>query len=393
MLEGKTEEDLREAAMGTVMRQPNEKKAECILYFKKYLEDVDFICVNENIGHDIIAPIKNQFKICKGEMSSMFFADKIRVLNLDFVLGVKNKFTYEYDIFLDAQIVSYMDRYAKGTLERSLHGIVKPLLIKREIMSYLNFMPYIMENCLVKGNFNDLELENLYNTLYLLNLPLTSKDRARKEALKQCEEIEEKFFTYDLHKQKERYDYVYCMLLKIVILHFKKATHKEKLEELIDFENHVTYTCDIAFINIAYEFWEQGTSLSFFGRVQKGRQDLLKILKNMAWDIYHLFQACLEFSYFQKEKADVMMPLFYTVDKRLIELSKIAKIEGAIVDKKRRLSFPVYKMDIINKYFCYSEQKKYFGIEELHNRNQHRSRCVDTKMIGLELEQELMKIV
>ena len=69
--------------------------------------------------------------------------------------------------------------------------------------------------------------------------------------------------------------------------------------------NEVTCTLDPAFANLAYAYWEKGEKIRFFGTIQRNRKDILKQIRNMAWDIYHLFNTSLSY---QKENDLCLSP-------------------------------------------------------------------------------------
>ena len=111
---------------------------------------------------------------------------------------------------------------------------------------------------------------------YFLNTLMMSEEEARINADDSTNQIIQ-FVKYArmANVYKERYDYIYCMLLKIVLLNFEKFKIREKLIELLRFQNEVTCTSDMGFVNIGLAYWEQGTKLSFFGNVQKGKKNIL----------------------------------------------------------------------------------------------------------------------
>lgn len=388
-----TSEDKRDLAISQVVKTSNELRHLAVLDYAKYLRGVDFIYVDNINGIDLLAPIKKCFKITKGEMASVFASDNLKVLNLDCLYRYKKSFSFNYNILLDTQIISYIEKYVKGTLDKNLFEVIKPLKKRRPIQSTVDITLYLTENCLLKESFSDKEIENIFSLFYFLNLPIMSKKKAHFEAVKQTEMIQKFYFnSSQISKLQERYYYAYCCLLKIVILHFKNYGIKQKLIELLHFQNYETCTCDYFYINVAIEFWQKNTNFTFFGKVQKGRFDIIKILKNMAWDICHLFNTYLNFTCKGVNDPDINLPLFYTIDKRLLELSKHAKLELVAADHERNQSLPVFSTNSINAILSYSEQLDLLGAEKLHYRNMHR-KDVNTKLLSEKLESELINLV
>lgn len=109
-------------------------------------------------------------------------------------------------------------------------------------------------------------------------------------------------------------------------------------------------------INLAKLFFTYGTNIKFFGKIQKGRKDIVKSLKNMAWDIFHLHNTFNNLA-FMPENADFIIPFFITYDQRLKDIAPIYKLKSAAFIKngyKKHLYFltdlmdPTIKQDYFN---------------------------------------------
>ena len=385
-----TDEEIRELSIASVLNAKDQKYNDVIEKYSKYLEDVDFIFVDETKGSDLISLATSMFKLKKGHISSVFYSDKLMVQNLD-LLNKKNEGYYvNYDIGLDTQIVSYIERYLNGKLEEVNMPMISPLRVKRSISSEINIDAYVNENCIISKEFDSKQLLNIWSFFYFFNTPIMSDDEAKMKA----DESTNKIVRFVKHARmanvyKERYDYTYCTLLKIALLNFEKKGTKEKLIELLKFEKEVTCTMDMVAINIAIAYWEQGTKLRFFGKVQKGRKDILNVLHNMAWDVFHWTQTLLDFKTTTRKGADINIPLFYSVDMRFLELSEMIKLEAVAIDKRKNITFPHLQSNRLREILSDDELKEYFGPESLRQRNEKRG-YVDTEKIYKELESELL---
>lgn len=385
-----TDEEIRELAIGSVLNAENEGYNYAIKKYLKHLEDVDFIFVDENNGFDFVSPATHMFKLEKGQISSVFYSDKLTVQNLDFLNGKKDRIYVNYDIGLDTQVVSYIERYLSGKLDEVNIPVIMPLRVKRNMASEINIDAYVNENCIINKEFSSKQLLNIWSFFYFLNTPTMSDTEAKIKA----DESTNKIVRFVKHARmanvyKERYDYTYCTLLKIVLLNFEKKGTKEKLIELLKFEKEVTCTMDMVAINIAIAYWEQGTKLRFFGKVQKGRKDILNVLRNMAWDVFHWTQTLLDFKTTTRKGADINIPLFYSVDMRFLELSKIIKLKAVAIDKRKNITIPHLESNRLREFLSDDELKEYFGPEALRQRNEKRG-YVDTEKIYKELEIELL---
>ena len=101
-----TDEEIRELAIGSVLNAENEGYNYAIKKYLKHLEDVDFIFVDENNGFDFVSPATHMFKLEKGQISSVFYSDKLTVQNMDFLNGKKDRIYVNYDI-IDISLPDY----------------------------------------------------------------------------------------------------------------------------------------------------------------------------------------------------------------------------------------------------------------------------------------------
>ena len=385
-----TNAEIREMAIDKVCSVNNEDCLEVFNQYFSYLNNVDFIYVDLQRGSDIISSVINMFDIKKGEVSSVFYSNKLMILNTDLFSKKAEGVFLNYDIGLDTQIVSYIERYINGCLDDVNIPVVLPLRINRTIASEINIDAYVSENCIISKEFDFKNRISIWSVFYFLNTPMMSEEEAKIKADDSTNQIIQ-FVKYArmANVYKERYDYIYCMLLKIVLLNFEKFKIREKLIELLRFQNEVTCTSDMGFVNIGLAYWEQGTKLRFFGKVQKGKKNILNILRNMAWDIFHWMQTALNFKADPQKSACINIPMFYSVDSRFLELSKIIKLKAVAVDKTTNVTYPKFELNRLDKFLSFEEQKVHLGAEALRKRNENRG-YVDTEKIYKELEIELI---
>ena len=385
-----TNAEIREMAIDKVCGANNEERMAIFNQYLEYLNNVDFIYVDLQRGKDIISNVINMFSVMRGEISSVFYTNKLMMLNTDLFLKKAEGVYLNYDIGLDTQIVSYIERYINGSLDEANIPIVLPLRINRTIASEINIDAYVSENCIISKEFDFKNRINIWSVFYFLNTSMMSEEEAKINADDSTNQIIQ-FVKYArmANVYKERYDYTYCMLLKIVLLNFEKSKIREKLIELLRFQNEVTCTGDMGFVNIGLAYWEQGTKLRFFGKVQKGKKNILDILRNMAWDIFHWMQTALNFKVDPQKSACINIPMFYSVDSRFLELSKIIKLKAVAVDKNTNVTYPKFELNRLDEFLAFEEQKVYLGAEALRKRNESRG-YVDTEKIYKELEIELI---
>ena len=121
-----------------------------------------------------------------------------------------------------------------------------------------------------------------------------------------------------------------------------KKTLEEKMDMMCRYMKEELRTILIAELILSKKYFERGQSFNFFGKVQRGRVDLLETLKNMAWDLYHLRLLEYECVWPTNPYADIFVPYFYTYDKRLLEARECYKLEALAIDKRTRSHYPFY---------------------------------------------------
>lgn len=110
--------------------------------------------------------------------------------------------------------------------------------------------------------------------------------------------------------------------------------------------------------NLAKLFFNYGTNIKFFGKIQKGRKDIIKNLKNMAWDIFHL-QNTFNNLFIIPKNADFIIPFFISYDQRLKDIAPIYKLKSAAFIKNgfnKHLNFLTDLIDPTIKYEYFTAQ-------------------------------------
>ena len=382
-----TYEDLKMMAMSEAFAADASQKKRIFYNYREFLSDIHFIFVDEN-GIDAISPFRKMFNLNESNLVSMFSKDTLNVINED-ILNGKTEISFSCDIGLDTQIISYIERYVRGVLDEHLVSTIKPLQIKRTLESEINIDAYIFENYLKNRQLDKIGKLSVWSVYYFLNIPLMNEIDAQIKADEALKSIDN-YINYSPRTRiyLDRYYLCYSFLLKIVKLHFENISLKEKLIKLIAFENEEIFTIATMFINLAVAFWEQGTKLRFFGKVQKGKKDIIEVLQNMAWDLTHWVNTTLDCVYSDNFKSDLFVNLFYSIDNRFLELKNILKMECIAIDKKEKKAFPYYKNEL-DKFFTFEEQREFYGESALHKRNLYR-KTVDTKELATKLKKELL---
>ena len=110
------------------------------------------------------------------------------------------------------------------------------------------------------------------------------------------------------------------MLLAIcfVQLQYPKLTAKQKLEMLFSLLDIDSYELCRPMTELAYDYYKGCGGEYFFRKIQSKAKNIVKEIKNMAWDIFHL--KSLEWEYVLYDSiADINFPYFCTYDAGILE--------------------------------------------------------------------------
>lgn len=380
------DENKRDIASAKVLEARNELKDEIRKENEQQLIGMDYIYVDQEEGWDYITSFTKKIKVEKGRINTLFWDNCVT----EKLYAPKERI---FLLALDTNIVSYIKRYMDGRLEKQFYPIIKTLKRCKGKNIEINIDSYILENCILNLEINEVQSENImqaYRFIYRINY--TSKI-AQQKAADALEKLKNDFkqIPHDLANKQERYSYVYCVLLKIIILKFQEGLLKEKTLNLINFMNEVTCTLDPAFANLAYAYWERGEKIRFFGTIQRNRKDVLKQIRNMAWDIYHLFNTSLSYKK-ENDLCRLYYPVFYTNDNRLADIGEDLKLQGVSIDNITNLVVPHYIESIWKKILTLKEQYNYLGDDKLRKRNAKRKE-VHTMDLYKKLEADLLEVL
>ena len=138
---------------------------------------------------------------------------------------------------------------------------------------------------------------------------------------------------------------------------------------------------------LAKRYFEKGQKYSFFGKIQKGRDDLIKNIKNMTWDLLHLRTLEIDFTINPVNASDVNIPYFFTYDKRLLEVKECYELSSIAINDRTGERVPFYKYnDEIKKYVL-----RYSTVGERISRR-HRGEQATINDIINELECEIKEL-
>ncbi|MCK9544410.1 MAG: hypothetical protein M0R03_20520, partial [Novosphingobium sp.] len=358
------------------------------------LQHYQIIHVDEKNGKDNVKRMSDILSIDRKYLFSPFYSDKLFIINLRYILG-DSIIRYFYDILLDTQIVSYIDRKDSETNEL-IKDIVMKIGKNRQVKSSASISLYMNENCLFSKKLSERVLENIKSFFIYMYLGHSkykwlAKLRA-KSAVKRIIKNQEIIFNHPFNERmKKQYMLIYILLMKICIISLDKKETRKKVTELMDFQSYHLKAIDIGLTEIAIAYFRLKQKLSFFGKIQKGRTDLIDTVKNMAWDLFHLRFQNLSTGLPHIKGADVTLSLMCSIDKRLLEIRKYMRLKMLAYDKRNFNIFPFYEKDELKKTLSKDEIIKYFSGDEHYRRLEEKAK-LDLDLLASEVENEFINI-
>lgn len=323
------------------------------------LKDYNFIFVDIN-KVDCLEELKND-KFTDLNITSIFTKDTLKFYNYKRMLSSNAGINLEILLSLDTQILSYLYRFKKkdDSLPESINKIIDII----DMGKYsIDFLAYFFENALFNNTFIDSEIYK-DNVLTFENLKWKNGVIAELYYNKLID-LEKQLFYNDIGTRWKRiYMLCYLSLLKIthIQLNQNHLSLYEKEHELLNFFNDKVFIMPDREINLGKLFFQYGTKIKFFGKIQNGKNkdDMLKNLKNMAWDIFHIHLCYDNLIFSSANYIDFVLPCFITYDKRLkdieqiYKINKIAFIKEDFNSKLVKYNVNLLSPDLQSKYFNY----------------------------------------
>lgn len=283
----------------------------------------------------------------KNHLHTPFIDGKVNVVNHQILkrLHWKNKvYTgMQYCVSFDTQTVSYFNRYYRKkdiSLPTDISTFVQ-LLYNQNIS--VDYIPYSMENLL----FSNKDSDSIYDTIYTFERLYYRANKSKSY----CDEKTKQILTW-YKKMRDKngsrftdlYNSVYIALLKMCYI---QLTHPslsvdKKMENICEFMNSTVSQMLYPELILAHNFFQKGQRYNFFGKIQKGRSDIIQSIKNMAWDLFHLRMLEVDCGFKNHNEANAVIPCFFTYDERLKNIRDCYALKGIAINEKTHESTPVY---------------------------------------------------
>lgn len=278
--------------------------------------------------------------------------NKVNFLSYRVLLSPRNMCVNERNISFDTNIISYFKSWIeKGKSSVDLTPVLEFLSNPQTQYDYFPFMAenylsqnYTKEELIIEIDQIERDLSNYklypYRPEYAQQLVNTLSDPNMVNPL------------------KDTYNRIYLTMLVIVWvkLHYSNQPAEKQFQKLCDIMASELNNYPLPELAMAYDYYNNSdNTASFFRKIQKNKNNLLKNIKNMAWDLFHIsltIQQCLV----KLTNTDLMIPYFATYDKGLAKILKYYEMESLAICYRTNEYFPYYSMsniplEVRNKYF------------------------------------------
>ncbi|MBN3847044.1 hypothetical protein G3N58_09415 [Paraburkholderia sp. Ac-20342] len=329
---------------------------------------------------------------------SLFNTERVVVLDTETVREMRSgKATYpiDYSISLDTQAVSYLEPFVSGKSIARLPTDMKEVFdfIARDDVS-VDPIPYMLENVhnlhdqgaadRIYAKLRVYEILRTLDTQWLqsrgearsvLSDPDLTK-RAQEHIARMFADRDDDRFTRGL---TFRYQFVYCHLLQMALIQLSspKASLANKMLQFLEFCDSVMAIMNGRETALARAYFERGQDLTFFGKIQKGKPDLFRLLGGMAWDLWHVRQLEEAMTFKPAPQARYFFPALLTFDKRLIEVIDLYPLKACAFKEGQSEPMPVFDGDWFDLVATgeaakHSIQERFFSSEARASRDARR---------------------
>lgn len=231
-------------------------------------------------------------------------------------------------VSLDTQIQSYLYRNFIDEKNKIPDNIAEIQKLINSHMCAIDCLPYTFENALFNPEFlkSKMYKENSFAfETYFLKSKFKAKQYSNK-LIKYDKRLMDDEFS-DWYRRQYLFYYLELLVMVDIYLNHKNMKMFDKELTMVKyFHNEFSMLSDRE-VNLAKLLFANGTKLSFFGKIQKNRTDIIKNLRNMAWDIFHL-NNIFNGVPVPRNGMDFVIPFFVTYDRRLKDIAPLYKLKS-----------------------------------------------------------------
>jgi len=281
---------------------------------------------------------------------SLFKTERVIVLDAETALEMESgQATYpiDYSISLDTNAMSYLVPHMAGKRGGGIPADFQEVFefIARPDV-HVDPIPYLTENLprIAGGESADKIFDNLkaYEILRTIDVDwlkssgevrsiLSDQElaaTAQQQVSRMYLDIEDSTLMEGLIS---RHQYLYACLVKIASIQLKSpsAGIGKKMAAFLEFCHSTLATMSIREAAVARAYFIRGNDLKFFGKIQKNsKSDILKLLRNMAWDMWHVRQLEQSITFEPSKQARYFFPALLTFDRKFVEIMDLYPLKA-----------------------------------------------------------------
>lgn len=332
------------------------------------LQEYSFIFSHPD-GNNYVQKFRD-FKLENMDVIHFFGNESVYCLNAHSYVSIMCEQDYELRIAslvsLDTQIQSYLYRNYIDEKNKIPENITEIQKIIDSHRCMVDGFAYMFENLLFNPDY--LKSQIYKDNVYAFETYFFKDKNEAEDYAKNILNLDKQFLNDEFSNWYRHQYLLYYLELLVMVeinLNSKNMTlYQKELMFVKYFHEQIGIISDRE-INLAVLFFKYGTNIKFFGKIQKGRNDIVKNLKNMAWDIFHLQNTFNNLAIVPQE-VDFIIPFFITYDQRLKDIAPIYKLKSAAFIKNgftKHFQFltdliePTIKQDYFNAQAVFERQE------------------------------------
>lgn len=349
---------------------------------------------------------------------SLFHSEKVWVLDEKTVNDMRDGpavFPIDYSISLDTQALSYLEPFLAGNIERIPGDYAEVFRFISQDNVFVDPIPYCYENLknISVGGKSEKIFAKLraYEVLRNIDAKLLADSgiiRSKvpdSDLLKGAQEHMSRMYM-NLDNKKFmgtlnfRHQFMYCQLLKMALIQIsnpQKSTYN-KVVDFMGFCDDALATLGGREIAVAKAYFEKGQKFTFFGKIQKNKEDIFEALDGMAWDLWHVRFLEEAMTISPDPRVRYFFPSILTFDKRFIEVMDLYPLRSLAYVEGENRPMPFYDGDWFSLIEHDSKKQdkiaqRYYAAESVSSRDKRRSSCELTldRTVAV-LEEELNRL-
>lgn len=258
-------------------------------------------------------------------------------------------------ISFDTQTVSYIEQYFKNGAV-PYEGFDEVLRLLKGCGFGIDYFPYSMENLMFEYSHEESVEQTLFAYEMLCGENSGNARLCRKRAKDIVSLYAKKDFEVPFHA-KELFKTIYLSLLKMseIQLTHSKWPIEKKMHAFLEFMNNEACQMMQPELNLAKLYFTDSNALGFFGKIHSQNKNILEQLRNMTWDLMHLRFMDYSCTMFNTKKADVLIPYFFTYDRRLQHVRSCYSLQALAINTRNHAVIPIYAfedgvLDLVQNY-------------------------------------------